>query len=74
MAENLYVTDNYSIENDVVNGHVFCRVIEEILGIQDLNEDERERICERFHANLEYFLRSDGTGDGPNPYLEAQRC
>lgn len=57
-AQNLYITDNYSIENDVVNDHVFCRVIEEIFGIIDLREDERECICKRFRANLEFFCEA----------------
>jgi hypothetical protein len=57
-ADNLYITDNYSVENDVVTGHVFARVIEEIFCITDLREDEREEISEKFETNLHLFCET----------------
>jgi hypothetical protein len=57
-AENLYITDNYSIENDIVNSHAFGRVIEEVFGICDINEDEREGICRQFEKNLQIFCEA----------------
>jgi hypothetical protein len=57
-AENLYITDNYSIENDVVNSYVFTRVMEEIFGISDVAENERECICQLFEGNLRSFCQA----------------
>ncbi len=57
-VHNLYVTDNYSIENDIVNRHVFVRVIEEIFGISDLSEAEREGIAVQFESNIEFFCEA----------------
>lgn len=34
--ENIYITDNYSIENDVVNSNTCERVLTEVLGFSDL--------------------------------------
>jgi hypothetical protein len=57
-AENLYVTDNYSIENDVVCEHTFCRVIEEVFGIARLNEAELEDVRNAFTGNLSFFCET----------------
>lgn len=54
-ADNLYMTDNYSIENDVVNCHVLERVLQEVFGLTDLRDEERENIFGLFEANLARF-------------------
>lgn len=54
-ADSLYVTDNYSIENDVVNSHVFERVLEEVFGITDLGNTELKAIIDLFEANVAEF-------------------
>ena len=57
-AENLYVTDNYSIENDVVNRDVFERVLEEVLGVTDLSEAERDAVANLFETNFSAFCEA----------------
>lgn len=52
---NLYITDNYSIENDVVNYGVLKRLLEEILNINNLNSQEENTIKERFLSALAFF-------------------
>ena len=58
VSDSLYVTDKYSIENDVVTSHVFERVAVEILKIIDLNDAERETIRELFQRNLSCFCEA----------------
>jgi len=53
--ENLYVTDNYSIENEVVNFKTMERVLDEVLGVTDLNPTEFELIRDLFESNQEAF-------------------
>lgn len=57
-AENLYITDNYSIENDLVNFYVFERVVEEICDINQIEEHEREQIQLLFENNLHQFCEA----------------
>jgi hypothetical protein len=57
-GKNFYITDNYSIENDVVNGYVFERVMEEIFGISYISEEEREAVYNQFEANLHAFCEA----------------
>ena len=54
-GENLYVTDNYSIENEVVNFKTMERVLDEVLGVTDLNPTEFELIRDLFESNQEAF-------------------
>lgn len=54
-AENLYVTDNYSIENDAANFGVFKRILEEVLSISGLKPHEFDLIENRFAAGLALF-------------------
>jgi hypothetical protein len=56
--DNLYVTDSYSIENDVVNCHVFERVMEEICGVTGLSDSEREALATLFEGNLARFCEA----------------
>lgn len=50
-APNLYVTDNYSIENDIVTLGTLERVLEEVLGITQLNSREVDKIKNIFRSN-----------------------
>lgn len=54
-AENIYVTDNYSIENDAINVGTLKRILEEILNINKLSVDDNEQIKNRFFAGLQVF-------------------
>lgn len=55
VSDSLYVTDNYSIENDVVTAHVFERVVEEVFNVTNLNDTERECIRNLFEGNMSCF-------------------
>lgn len=54
-GENLYVTDNYSIENEVVNFKTMKRVLEEFFGVIHLDPSEFESIRNLFESNLQAF-------------------
>lgn len=54
-ADNLYVTDNYSIENDAVNFHTFKRLLVEVMNISDLRPDEIEKVEKCFWEALAVF-------------------
>ena len=54
-GSNLYVTDNYSIENDIVTVGTLKRVLEEVLGITELNAIETGKIEEIFEHNDNIF-------------------
>lgn len=54
-GENLYVTDNYSIENDVVTFGTMKRVLEEVLNITEYDQNEIRVIQELFESNLDTF-------------------
>ena len=54
-GENIYVTDNYSIENEVVNFFIMQRYLEEILGVIGLNPTEINVIRLLFESNLKEF-------------------
>ena len=56
--ENVYVTDNYSIESDAVNVGVLKRLLTEVLNIADLNPGEMEIIEQRFSTALGFFQDS----------------
>lgn len=54
-AENLYVTDNYSIENYAITFGTMTRILEEVLNITELDPKETEVIKKLFHSNLSAF-------------------
>lgn len=56
--DNVYVTDNYSIESDVVNAGVLKRLLIEVLNLADLKTDEIENIVQRFDTALGFFQES----------------
>ncbi len=57
-GENVYITDNYSIENDAVNLGVLKRLLTEVLSISDLKPAEWEVIEQRFSTSLATFQDS----------------
>lgn len=54
-GENIYVTDNYSIENEVVTFHIMERFLEEIFNVIDLNPTELDLVRNMFETNLKVF-------------------
>jgi hypothetical protein len=56
--DNVYVTDNYSIENDVVNAGVLKRLLIEVLNLGDLTPDEMNNIEQQFYSALGFFQES----------------
>jgi len=57
-GENLYVTDNYSIENEVVNFKTMECFLEDALGVTDVNSTEFELIRNLFESNLMAFSKA----------------
>lgn len=57
-CNNLYITDNYSIENEVINFGTFRRVLEEVFNISSLTEAELRVLKESFEKNVEFFNES----------------
>lgn len=53
---NVYITDNYSIENDVVNWNTCDRILTEILGFNALSIDEKREVRNVFEAELSSFI------------------
>jgi hypothetical protein len=54
-GSNLYVTDNYSIECEIVNFRVAQRTMEEIMGVTKLTIEESENLQALFEHNLTTF-------------------
>ncbi len=54
--ENVYITDNYSIENDMVNRNTCERVLTEVLGFNRLSPGEIEAIQILFDEALSKFF------------------
>lgn len=53
--DNVYVTDRYSIENDVVNFGTFRRFFEEVLNVTRLSPDEVQALEDCFNRSSEGF-------------------
>jgi hypothetical protein len=53
---NIYVTDKYSIENDIVNRETCQRVLTEVFGFSDVSHDEMDNVCDKFEIELENFF------------------
>jgi len=53
--DNLYITDFYSIENELANFGTLKRVLEEVLNITQLNIHEAEKLQHQFELNLNLF-------------------
>lgn len=52
---NFYVTDNYSIENDVVQSNVCDRLLREICGFTHISHDDADKISAQFDTQLAVF-------------------
>ena len=53
---NIYVTDGYSIENDLVKKGTCRRVLSEVCGLGTLDHGELDAVCNLFEEELEKFL------------------
>jgi hypothetical protein len=53
---NIYVTDSYSIENDLVKRGTCRRVLSEVCALGTLDHGELDKVCDLFEAELEKFL------------------
>lgn len=56
-AENVYITDSYSIENDIVNRSTCDRLLVEILNLTKVTREEREDILNVFEQQLLIFAQ-----------------
>lgn len=54
-GENLYVTDKYSIDSEVVNFRTFERTLGEVYGVTDMTRPEIDAIKNLFEHNLSFF-------------------
>lgn len=54
-SENIYITDDYSIENSIVSDSTCNRVLREICGLKDLKHNDYNAIIEVFNDQLERF-------------------
>ena len=55
VGDNLYLTDNYSIESEIVNPRTFERTLEEVYGVTDMTPAESEAIRKLFDDNRSLF-------------------
>ena len=53
---NIYVTDSYSIENDLVKRGTCRRVLSEVCALGTLDHGELDTVCDLFEVELEKFL------------------
>ncbi len=53
--QNIYVTDKYSIENDVISYSMLERVLEEVMNVTEMKPDECDEMQKHFEQNLEIF-------------------
>jgi hypothetical protein len=54
-AENVYVTDGYSVENSIVTRDVFARLLEEVHNVLDWTPQERNHLLNHFDQQLDAF-------------------
>ncbi len=55
---NIFITDNYSIENDIVNKSTCDRVLREICGFSELKYEESDKIKIAFDEQLDLFKKA----------------
>ena len=55
---NIYVTDDYSIENSLTKRGTCRRILTEVFGFVKVKHGELEDVCDRFEAELERFMVS----------------
>lgn len=58
LPQNIYVTDQYSIENDVVNHETLSRLLEEVFNIVGLTPDEEHAINRMFDEEYGRFCEA----------------
>lgn len=56
IKENIYITDNYSIENDVVNWNTCERILTEVLGFDSLSLAEKNELKQVFNTSFSAFV------------------
>lgn len=56
LPDNVYVTDEYSIENDVVKEEYFMEYLQDLCGFATADEEELENIRELYHEKWEAFV------------------
>lgn len=54
-GDNLYITDNYSIENEAINFRTMERILEEVFDMINFDPGEVESLRSLFEANLRTF-------------------
>ncbi|EFR54407.1 MULTISPECIES: DUF4435 domain-containing protein [Bacteroides] len=57
IAKNIYITDEYSIENSIVTPNICDRLLREICGFTTLKYDESDFILEHFKQQIEEFKK-----------------
>lgn len=53
---NIYMTDNYSIENDIINRATCDRILVEICRLSGISTEDKNNILDLFDKNLNQFL------------------
>src|SRR3989339_1789666 len=56
--QNIYTTDNYSIENDIVTPCTLDRVLTEIYNLTNLSKEEKDNILNAFEKELNSFAEA----------------
>ncbi|MFS2047481.1 DUF4435 domain-containing protein [Variovorax sp. Varisp41] len=57
-ADNLYITDKYSIENEAISVGVLKRILSEVFNISELSEQEQSKVKAIFEGNFQVFSES----------------
>ena len=55
-APNIYVTDNYSIENSIFNVELFLTALENLFGVSELNSDDIQKLSLLYTAAQNAFM------------------
>lgn len=54
--ENVYITENYSIENDFVCSNVLNAIMQDLLGFSSTPKEDIDKIIELFKEQKEFFI------------------
>ncbi len=57
-GENLFVSDSYSIENELLNEHTLERTLDEVCSVGMLQPGELQKLKDLFRSNLTHFKES----------------
>lgn len=55
---NIYVTDGYSIENDIANKGTCKRILTEVCGFENAKHEDLDQLCNLFEQELENFFQA----------------